>query len=101
MIIYNVTIKIDAGVESEWLEWMKNKHIPDVINTRQFSGSRISKLLDQPEDEDPTYIIQYNCESIEKYNHYINTFAAALRDEYNSLFKNKYVAFRTVMEVMG
>ena len=31
MIIYNVTISIDKEVENYWLDWMKNTHIPDVM----------------------------------------------------------------------
>ena len=102
MLLYNVTVKIDQSSESEWLEWMKTKHIPDVLKTGQFIESRISKLLDQPEyDDDATYVIQYQCESLEKFNHYISTFASALRDEHNFRYKDKYVSFRTLMEVVG
>lgn len=100
MLLYNVTIKIDKGSETEWLEWMKAKHIPDVMRTGQFIESRISKLLDQPEDDDSTYVIQYQCESMEKFNYYINTFASALREEHHALYKDRYVSFRTLMEVI-
>lgn len=100
MLLYNVTVKIDKEVESEWLEWMQTKHIPDVLNTGQFTQSRICRLLEQPEDEDATYIIQYQCEGQEKYNYYTEMFAPALRDEFNQRYKGKFVAFRTLMEVV-
>ena len=101
MLLYNVTVKIDKDVEQEWLEWMKSKHIPDVLNTGQFTESRISRLLEQPEDEDTTYVIQYQCESMQKFNNYIKMFAPELRDEFNIRFKSKFVLFRTLMEVVG
>ncbi|MEO6168722.1 MAG: DUF4286 family protein [Chitinophagales bacterium] len=100
MLLYNVTVKIEKDVESEWLEWMKTVHIPVVLNTGQFTQSHISKLLDQPDDDDPTYVIQYQCESMVQFNYYINTFAPALRDEFNDRYKDKFVAFRTLMEVV-
>ena len=101
MILYNVTVKVDKDIEAEWLEWMKTKHVPDVLNTGQFIESRISRVLDQPDDDDPTYVIQYHCDSLEKYEYYVSTFAAALRDEFNSRYKGKFVIFRTLMEVVG
>lgn len=101
MLLYNVTVKIEKDTASEWLEWMRTVHIPDVLNTQQFTGSRISKLLDQPDDDDPTYVIQYECESMEQFNHYISIFAPALRDEFNTRYKDRFVAFRTLMEVVG
>ena len=100
MIIYNVTIKIHSDIEGEWLNWMRNKHIPDVMATGQFTESRISRLLDQPQEEDPTFIVQYHCESMDKINHYIEHFAPPLRDEFNERYKGRFVLFRTLMEVM-
>ncbi|HYV93493.1 MAG TPA: DUF4286 family protein [Chitinophagales bacterium] len=100
MLLYNVTVKIDRDAEQEWLEWMKQKHIPDVMSSGQFAGSHICKLLDQPEDDDTTYVIQYRCESRENYEFYLKNFAPALQDEYNARYKGKFVAFRTLMEIV-
>ena len=33
MYIYNVTTNIDESVHDEWLHWMKEIHIPDVLAT--------------------------------------------------------------------
>ncbi len=98
MILYNVTIKIDRDAEEEWLEWMKSKHIPDILATRQFISSHICKLLDQPPDDDSTYVIQYRCKNREQYDTYMEKFAAAFRKEYDARYRDKYVAFRTLME---
>jgi hypothetical protein len=100
MLIYNVTIKILREAEADWLQWMKSKHIPEVMNTGQFVSSQISRLLDQPEGDDPTYVIQYRCESHEMLNTYLQKFSPALREEHNERYKNRFVAFRTVMEVI-
>jgi hypothetical protein len=93
-------MKIDRDSEKEWLDWMKRKHIPDVMNTGQFTDSRICRLLDQPEDDDSTYVIQYQCESREKFDHYVENFAPALREEYDLRYKDRFVAFRTLMEIV-
>lgn len=100
MIIYNVTIKIHREAEAEWLNWMKTKHIPNVMYTGQFLSSQISRLLDQPEGDDSTYVIQYRCESHDMLNNYLEKYSPALRDEHNERYKNRFVAFRTVMEVI-
>lgn len=54
-------------------------------------------------DEDSggvTYSIQYICESIEDFEKYEEEFAPALRDEYNAKFRDKFVAFRTLLEII-
>mgnify|MGYP000191281666 CR=1 FL=1 len=45
MIIYNVTISIDAGESENWLSWMRTKHIPDVLNTGCFLEAKLSKII--------------------------------------------------------
>ncbi|MFI5135671.1 MAG: DUF4286 family protein, partial [Chitinophagales bacterium] len=86
MIIYNVTVKVNRGVEEEWLRWMKSKHIPDVLETKQFVEANICLLLDQPDKETSTYVVQYRCESLERLNFYIENFAPALREDFNRRF---------------
>ena len=36
MIVYNVTIKITHAIHEDWLHWLKEEHIPDVISNRLF-----------------------------------------------------------------
>src|SRR4051812_17233212 len=43
MIIYSVTITLQASIESDWVEWMKSVHIPEVLRTGCFSDCRIYK----------------------------------------------------------
>jgi len=100
MILYNVTITIDSGIEEEWLQWMKEKHIPDVMKTGMFTDSRICRLLNQPKEGDSTYVIKYACAGKENYKRYLEEFAPALREEFNQRYKDKFVADRRVMEVL-
>jgi hypothetical protein len=100
MILYNITLKIAADVETEWLKWMKENHIPDVMKAGKFLDARISRLLNKDEGDESTYVIQYTCENLEQYNFYIGNYAKALRDEHMAKYKNKFVAFRTVMEIV-
>jgi len=99
MIIYNVTVKINKSAEGEWLNWMKEIHIPALMATGDFVSNRFCRLLGAPHDDnDVTYVIQYYCNSIEDLQHYQQNFAPALQKEYNEKFKGLFVAFRTVME---
>ena len=65
MILYNVTVNIDHDVHDEWLAWMKETHIPDVMNTDCFDESRISRVHGE-EQGGLTYAIAYLCENQER-----------------------------------
>ncbi|HEY1022825.1 MAG TPA: DUF4286 family protein, partial [Flavisolibacter sp.] len=63
MIIYNVTIKVDASIADAWLAWLLEEHIPEVMQTGCFSDKKVVRLLEVDESEGPTYAIQYSAES--------------------------------------
>jgi hypothetical protein len=99
MIIYNVTVKIDAEAADEWVKWMKEEHMPELMKTGLFTDSRLCRLLEQDETEGRTYTAQYFCNTIEDYNSYIDNHAQHMRDKGFARFGNRFMAFRTVMEV--
>ncbi|MDN5204077.1 DUF4286 family protein [Fulvivirgaceae bacterium BMA10] len=98
MILYSVTVNIDRSVEKEWVNWMKIKHIPDVLNTGLFESYKMYRLLNEEENGGMTYSIQYLTATIENINKYLNEFAPKLMAEHNAKYKDKHVAFRTVLE---
>ncbi len=99
MIIYNVTVKVDHDVAEDWLDWMRNTHIPDVLATGLFTDHRICRVV-QDDPDGMTYAIQYFCESMKNLQQYAAQHAKRLQDDHTERYKDKYVAFRTVMEVL-
>lgn len=98
MILYNVTVNIDSSVHDEWLEWMKTKHIPDVLATGLFIDNKIFRILPEHETDGRTYSIQYFLNSMNDLENYQKEFAPKLQSEHSEKYKDKFVAFRTVME---
>jgi hypothetical protein len=97
MLLYNVTIIIEEESAAEWLKWMKDIHIPAVMETGKFVSNRLLKVLDSP-NEGVTYCAQYVAESEADYNDYQLNYAPSLQAELQTKFENKHVAFRTLME---
>jgi hypothetical protein len=98
-IIYNVTINIDDSVHDNWVQWMKETHIPDVMNTGKFIDNRFCKVLsDDPQGT--TYSIQYLCESHAVLEDYLKTNAPTLQKEHSARYEGKFVAFRTLLKLM-
>lgn len=97
MIIYSVTVKIDLDVHNEWLSWMKIMHIPAVLGTQKFVDYKILRILAEDETDGVTYNIQYRAESMSDYFDYLNDFAPHLQKEHTERYKDKFVAFRTLL----
>lgn len=99
MIVYSVTVNIEESVHEDWLNWMKSKHIPDVLSTGLFKSHRFLKVLSKNEGEEGhTYNIQYTCPSMSELEKYQSNHAESLQGEHTERYKNKFVAFRTLLE---
>jgi len=100
MIIYNVTIKANNEIANDWVRWMREEHMPELMQTGLFIESRLHRLLEQDESEGVTYIAQYYCNSLQEYNKYISEHSQIMREKGIQRFGGKFAAFRTIMEVL-
>jgi phosphoribosylamine-glycine ligase len=101
MILYNVTINIQESVHDQWMQWMQQKHINDVLATGKFSSARLVKVLVEEEMGGITYAIQYTTDSMETLQKYYNEDAPRLREEGVQLFGDKMLAFRTELQLVA
>lgn len=99
MIIYNVTISIDQQVVIDWLEWMRSKHIPDVLKTGCFLECKLSKLNGH-EEGGVSYSVMYLALNQDALDRYQNEYAGALQKEHLLRFEGKFAAFRTTLSVI-
>lgn len=100
MIIYNVTINIEEAATAEWLSWMQQKHIPDMIATGKFTEALMTKILVDEEMGGNTYSVQFRCPDKTTLEAYYAEDAERLRGD-SARFAGKFVAFRTELEVIS
>lgn len=101
MIIYNVTINIDDSVHDEWLQWMKEQHIPDMLATKKFTAAKMSRVLIEEEMGGKTYSVQYETKDKNTLNLYYKEDADIMLSKGLRLFADKFVAFRTELEIIS
>ncbi len=100
MIIYNVTWKVDWSIHDEWVAWMKDYHIPKVLGTGCFVKNNFARLLEVEEEDGPTYSLQYYADTRADYQRYIEEYAPAFREENVRKWGDRFIAFRSLMEVV-
>lgn len=98
MYIYNVSIKIAYAIEGEWIKWMKEEHMDEVIATGMFDSYSFYELVDPISDDGKTFVAQYFTDSKDRYEMYIEKFAPLLRQKGYDKFGNQFIAFRTIMK---
>ena len=100
MYIYNVTINVEDEIHDAWFEWMKNRHIPDMLATKKFLEAKMSRVQIQEETGGTTYSVQYGLPDSATLQAYYKEDAERLRKDATERFGGKFVAFRTELEVV-
>lgn len=101
MYIYNVTTKVHTSIENDWLQWLQEEHIPEIIETGCFTSTSILQLLETDDTEGPTFAVQYKAESKGLYNQYMEKFAGTMRQRSFDKWGDKVIAFRSLMQVIS
>ncbi|NCI48510.1 DUF4286 family protein [Sediminibacterium roseum] len=101
MLIYNVTTQISWSIHEAWVQWMKEKHIDDVMNSGCFTDYRFVRILETDETDGPTYAVQFYAAGKTEYDNYIELHANKLRDDVKQTWGDQYFSFRSLMEVVA
>lgn len=100
MFIYNVTTKVSNSVKTDWLAWVHQEHIPEIINTGCFTTATVLQLLETDDSEGPTYAIQYGADSKAMYNQYIEKFSGSMRRKVDEKWGDNIIAFNSLLQVI-
>src|ERR1700712_2864638 len=99
MIVYNETLIVEESAYNEWLNYIKETHIPGIMATGYFQSYRILNVIDSP-NEGVTTCIQYNTGSEEQFARFYNLHLQQLHIIHNQRYENKFVLYSTLMEVI-
>jgi hypothetical protein len=98
MIVYNITSKVRWDILEAWLAWQLEEQIPAILATELFDDYQLYRLLEQDEDEGPTFVIQFFTTSLERYNQFGTEFAPALQQTGLDKWGNGFISFRTLLQ---
>ena len=100
MILYNVTVNVDKDAEKEWLNWMRETHIPDVLATGMFLENKLYRIPHDSEDGSINYSVQYFAENMDKLNEYMSVHSKKLQQDVQIKFQDRVVSFRTLLQAV-
>lgn len=101
MILYNITIKIEQAVHEEWLQWMTDTFVPAYLDTGLFTEYKFCRILGDDDEHGITYALQFLSPDLSSFQIYQQLHARRLQNLHAERYPDRYVSFRTLMEVVG
>lgn len=98
MIIYNITFNVNYPVETDWLTYIKQTHIPEILATELPLDVKLLRLLTEIENEGSTYTTQYSFLTMEDFLTYQTLHHDRFQQKHHQMFKGQYVSFQTLLE---
>ena len=90
MLIYNTTFQVDDEVHDNFLIWIKECYIPEVLKQGTLKSPRICRILSHREDGSAYSLHRWHMEQ-----------GMRLNEELVNIFKDKVIGFPTLMEVIA
>ena len=98
MFIYNVTTHVEPTIESQWLDWMDQEHVPQMIQTGKFKKAIIFKVITENDLGGVSYATQYHCSDRTIFDSYQKEDANRLKKHALDKFGECILSFRTELE---
>jgi hypothetical protein len=98
MILFNITVNISQAAEKDWLRFMKEVHIPEIMASGLPLETKLLRLLTEIDNEGVTYTNQFIFRTMEDFLAYQTNYQAELQDKHHQKFNGQYVSFRTLLE---
>lgn len=100
MLVYNTTYQVNIEDARNFVIWIHQCYIPNVIEFGQLKKPRLSRIISHKEEGSECFSLQFEVESSARLHHWYNKQGAQLNKELIDLFKEKVVAFTTLMDII-
>ena len=91
-MILNITFSVDKEVAEDWISWMKDKHIPDLLANGSFTEFKIMKVLSHDDERTFSYAVQYFRGSMKNIQEYLDS------DDIQKRYGERVLAYPTLLE---
>lgn len=100
MLLYNVTYLVPNELVPEWLRWMKEEHLPEIMATTLFEKNTLLQLMNLDEQDGLTFALQLYTPSPSEFDEYEKKIAPGLRLKATQQWGEQVIAFRTLMRIV-
>ena len=71
MILYNVSSHVEPEIENQWLEWVHEKHLPEMMATDVFFSAMLLRIKNGFEALETAFAVQYSANNPEDIDRFL------------------------------
>ena len=98
MIIYNTTFNVPENLQTEFLDFMRNEYIPQVIQSDILKEPRLSRIFGREDDDGYSFALEFKADNIQDLEEWNKKEGKKLYFKVLTKFRQNILGFATLMQ---
>lgn len=100
MLIFNTTFLVSDKVHGPWLKWVREQHIPFMLESEMFSNPQVAKVLSNEDQDGTSYSVQFHVSDMKTLEDWHMLHATTFQRNFSGKFGTDAIFFATVLELV-
>jgi len=100
MLIFNTTYLVSDKVHGDWLKWVREQHIPFMLDSAYFSKPQVARIITSDKQEGTSFSVQFHVNDLQTLKLWNKEYNSRFQENCSQQFGTEVVFFTTVLEVV-
>ncbi len=100
MLIFNITFLVSDKVHNTWLKWVREEHIPFMIDSTYFSQPQVARVVTSDKEDGTSFSVQFHVDDLRTLKQWNQEYSAKLKANCSQNFGTEVLFFTTVLELV-
>lgn len=100
MLIFNTTYLVSDKARATWLVWVREEHIPFMLNSTYFKHPQVARIITSAEQEGTSFSVQFHVNDMGTLKRWNQEFSAIFKENCSQQFGTEVIFFTTVLDIV-
>ena len=100
MLIFNTTYLVSDDVHESWLEWIREQHIPFMLDSTYFSQPQVARVITSAKQDGTSFSVQFHIQDMHTLKLWNKEYNSLFQENCSKQFGTEVIFFTTVLELI-
>ncbi|HLP04066.1 MAG TPA: DUF4286 family protein [Paludibacter sp.] len=100
MLIYNTTYLVSDQEHNNFLKWIREEHIPFMLESTYFSKPQMTRIITGSEQEGTSFSVQFHVNNLQTLKLWNQKYSTLFQENCSKKFGTEVLFFTTIMELI-
>ncbi|MDD4971778.1 MAG: DUF4286 family protein [Paludibacter sp.] len=100
MLIFNTTYLVSDKVHGIWLKWVREQHIPFMLESTYFTQPQVARVITSAEQDGTSFSVQFHVLDMHTLKLWNKEYSQLFQEKCSQQFGTEVIFFTTVLEVV-